>query len=194
MIALAALLPQAPLQAQMSAARLADLEQDLMALRAQVGELRSMVEALQRENAGLRRDNETQAAGAAQAYVTLQQLDVSLRALRDELLAADSQVKREVTVEVSRQIERLAAQTEQAINAVASAAPSRPAPAAAPTFTFSNDFPKTGVEYTVQPGDTISGIAKKMNSTVKDIQNANKIADPTRLMAGQKLFIPQAKE
>ena len=194
LILFALALPFVPGSAQVSPQRIADLEQDILALRSQMGELRSTIEALQRDNAALRRSVDAQASGNQQAYATLQQLDAGLRNLRQELLAADSQLKKDVSVEVSRQIERLAEQTQQAINAMAGANQSRPrAPDPAPVA-FSDNFPKTGVTYTVQTGDTLSGIAKKMNSNVRDIQNANKIADPTRLMAGQILFIPQAKE
>lgn len=189
-LALAVVLAPSISSAQVSPARVADLEQDVMTLRAQIGELRSMVEVLQRENAALRQAVQTQAAGNQQAFATLAQVDAGLRNLREELLAADAQLKREVSVEVSRQIERLAGQTEDALNAIVASGNTRPRPPEK-QFTFSDDFPKTGVAYTVQPGDTLSGIAKKMNSDVRDIQNANKIADPTRLMAGQVLFIPQ---
>jgi LysM repeat protein len=192
-IVLATALPLHTAPAQVSAERVANLEQDLQALRWQIGELRTAVEALQRENAELRRTAATQAAGNQQAYATLQQLDAGLRSLREDLLAADAQIKKEVSVEVSRQIERLAQQTQDALNAIAGASAARPR-APEPQVSFTDDFPKTGVAYTVQSGDTLSGIAKKMGSTVRDIQNANKIADPTRLMAGQVLFIPQAKE
>ena len=56
--------------------------------------------------------------------------------------------------------------------------------------TFSVDFPKKGQTYIVQSGDTLSRIAQKFGSTVKDIQNANNIADPNTVRIGQKLFIP----
>ena len=58
---------------------------------------------------------------------------------------------------------------------------------------FSDDFPKEGVSYTVQRGDTLSSIASRFGVPVKDITNANRIADPTRLQAGQTLFVPGAK-
>lgn len=55
---------------------------------------------------------------------------------------------------------------------------------------FSVDFPKKGQTYTVKSGDTLSRIAKKFGSTVKDIQNANNLADPNNVRIGQELFIP----
>lgn len=174
--------------------RLADLEQDLMILRNQVGEIRIAMEALQRENAALRQAlNNQSSAGANQSYVTLQQLDNSIRALRQELQSADSRTKAEVITEVTRQIERLAGQTQQAMTALAGAVQSSPQ-APAQVINFSDDFPKNGVAYVVKPGDTLSGIARDLNASIRDIQNANKIADPKSLRAGQTLFIPQRKE
>lgn len=173
--------------------RLADLEQDLMILRNQVGELRIAMEALQRENASLRQAlNSQNQAAANQGYVTLQQLDNAIRALRQELQSADTRNKAEVIAEVTRQIERLANQTQQAMSALAGAVQSAPqAPAQA--ISFSDDFPKNGVAYVVKSGDTLSGIARDFNASIRDIQNANKIADPKSIRAGQTLFIPQRK-
>ncbi|HET7536431.1 MAG TPA: LysM domain-containing protein, partial [Candidatus Didemnitutus sp.] len=81
-----------------------------------------------------------------------------------------------------------AKQTQAAIDAVAKNQATRPV-----VQNFSDDFPKEGVDYTVQAGDSIDLIAKKTNSKAKDIINANKLSDPSKIQAGQKLFIPQAK-
>jgi len=45
------------------------------------------------------------------------------------------------------------------------------------------------VTYTVRPGDTLSGIAKKHNTTTSSIARANGISDPRKLKPGQKLKI-----
>jgi formylglycine-generating enzyme required for sulfatase activity/serine/threonine protein kinase len=57
--------------------------------------------------------------------------------------------------------------------------------------TFSDDFPKMGVSYTVQRGDSLSRIAHRFNASVDDIRNANRISDETKIKVGQVLFIPQ---
>jgi LysM repeat protein len=87
-------------------------------------------------------------------------------------------------------MEKLANETQAAINALAKGAVLRPAVS---TPAFADDYPKEGATYTVQRGDTLSSIAHKTNARIQDIVNANKIADPTRLQAGQTLFIPQQK-
>jgi LysM repeat protein len=44
--------------------------------------------------------------------------------------------------------------------------------------------------YTVQRGDTVSGIARKYGLTVKDLVEANDIINPNLIFPGQKLVIP----
>jgi lysozyme len=49
----------------------------------------------------------------------------------------------------------------------------------------------TTVSYTVKPGDTLSAIAIKFNTTVKAIADLNHIADPNLIFVGQVLQIPK---
>ena len=65
---------------------------------------------------------------------------------------------------------------------VASGEPARPA-------VVDNNSGRAGY-YTVKPGDTLSGIAARFNTTVKAIQAANNIADPRVIRSGQVLVIP----
>jgi hypothetical protein len=58
------------------------------------------------------------------------------------------------------------------------------APTAAPTPAPSH------ATYTVQSGDTLSGIAKKFSTTVQALMDLNGITDPGRLKIGQVLQIP----
>jgi membrane-bound lytic murein transglycosylase D len=44
--------------------------------------------------------------------------------------------------------------------------------------------------YTVKPGDTVAGIAKKLRVTRGDLSEANSLGLSTRLAAGQKLIVP----
>ncbi len=63
-----------------------------------------------------------------------------------------------------------------------------PTPAATPTPT---PAPQT---YTVQPGDTLLGIAERFGITVEDLQGKNELVDPNSIFAGQKLELPQPGE
>ena len=56
---------------------------------------------------------------------------------------------------------------------------------------FTDNYPKSGVSYEVQSGDTLSQIAVQFGSKVEYIQNANQINDPARdLRVGDIIFIP----
>lgn len=47
----------------------------------------------------------------------------------------------------------------------------------------------TTTTYTVKPGDTLSGIAKKYGTTVSTLQKLNNISNPNKIYAGQKIKI-----
>ena len=112
------------------------------------------------------------------------------RRLEGGISAQNETLKREIISLVKKDLESMAAQTNANMQKLAAAIGTRPQ-ANLPT-TFSDDYPKTGVTYTVQAGDSISKIARKMNSKIKWIQDANKIADPSRgLRIGDEIFVPQ---
>ncbi len=54
------------------------------------------------------------------------------------------------------------------------------APAATPTPAF----------YVVQPGDTLSAIAAKLDVSIEELQEVNHITDPNLIQVNQKLIIP----
>jgi LysM repeat protein len=116
--------------------------------------------------------------------VSVAQFNSALADLEKALRGSD----RDLALQLTQQMERLAKQTQAALDTLAKSAATR-APTVSTSFT--EDYPRQGVTYTVQSGDTLAGIAQRFNSSVRDIQNANKIADPTRLQVGQVLFIPQ---
>ena len=161
---------------------MANLRQDVMLLTQRVGELTMTVEQLNRENSALQ-------AKAGQSYVTIEQLNRAVADLNRTIQGALSDQKREVLSQVAGQIERLGKQTNAALDALANNQATRPAV----QTSFGDDFPKEGINYTVQAGDTLGEIARKNNAKLQDIVNANKIADPTRIRVGQTLFIPQGK-
>lgn len=169
----------------------ANLNQDMALIAQQVKTLRLEIEELNRENARLR----SQIAAATsnrdtQAQIT--NLSGAIDTLRREYRAADEEAKKQIIEEVSRQINALARETQGAINSVAKAVDSQPQ--IQETVHFSDDYPKTGKPYTVRSGDTLSKIARDHGSTVKHIQNANKIVNPSRdLRVGETIFIPVAQ-
>jgi LysM repeat protein len=161
---------------------MASLREDVRLLQQRVGELSLSVEQLARENSALQ-------AKAGQSFVTIEQLNHAVADLNRTMQAALADQKREVLNQVGSQLEKLARQTQAAVDAVAKNQAARPAIQS----TFSEEYPKEGISYTVQAGDTLAVIAKKTNSRVQDIINANKIADPSKIRVGQTLFIPQGK-
>jgi len=161
---------------------LTSIREDVRLLTQRVGELSLSVEQLTRDNAALQ-------AKAGQSYVTLEQLNKAIADINHTLQSALAENKRETLAQVGSQMEKLARQTQAAIDAVAKNQATRPAV----QTTFTENFPKEGINYTVQAGDTLSGIAQKTSARVQDIVNANKITDPTRIRVGQTLFIPQGK-
>jgi len=180
----------APLSAQSDNLRVsvANLRQDVNLLAQNVKALRLEIEEMRRENARLR----AQVAAASSDQDTEAQignLSTAIEKLRREYRQADEAQKKQIIDEVSRQMDTLAKETQSAINAVAKAVDS--APNVSTPVHFSEDYPKTGITYTVHSGDTLSQIARQHGSSVKDIQNANKISNPARdLHVGETIFIP----
>jgi LysM repeat protein len=185
----AALLAATNLPAQRAdpnAVALANLREDVRILQQTVGELRFTVEQLQRDN----RELAGQAESGRAAYVTLAQLNEAVASLRHATEIELAEQKRETIQTVGEKIAVLAKQTQAAVDALARGQASRPAIATQ----FNDDFPKEGCTYTVQAGESLSAIAKKFGVSMKIIQNANRLADPTKLRVGQSIFIPGAKE
>jgi LysM repeat protein len=171
---------------------LANLGEDVRGLKQRVNELQLRVEQLEKENNDLR----GKAAGAGQSYATVAQLNEAIAELNRSIKTAAAGAKNETLQQVSVQMEKLANQTNAAIDSLAHSTTARPpttSPAAVRPTTFSDDYPKEGVNYTVQKGETLAVIAKKTGAKQQDIINANKISDPSRIQVGQSLFIPGGK-
>lgn len=156
---------------------IAGLREDIRILDERTRQLTVEVEQLKRENNGLRAQGEAN-------YVTMAQMTAALADLERALRAGD----KELAVQISKDMERLAKQTNAALDALAKGTARSSQPAVQFTPLPANT---PGTTYEVQPGDTLASIAARFNSSVKDIQNANRIADPTKLQVGQTLFIPQ---
>lgn len=179
-----------PVIAQSSDVRVvvAGLNQDVSLLAQQVKSLRLELESVMRENARLRSEVAALKSDSQNA-TQLNSLSAGLENLRREYRAADEAQKQQIISEVTRQINALSQEMQSAFDTVASAVSSQPS--ISTPVRFSEDYPKTGITYTVRPGDTLSKIAREQGSTIKHIQNANKIVDPSRdLQVGQTIFIP----
>lgn len=172
------------LHAQSLPVEVANLREDVRGLAQRLGELALRIEQLERENAELR----GQLAAAGRAQVTLAQLREGLAESAREARAAVAASKAETLQQVATQMEKLAKQTNAALESLA-----RTNGARVPAAGFSEDFPREGISYTVQKGDTLAVIARKTGARPQDIINANKLADPSRIQAGQVLFIPGGK-
>ncbi|MES1167678.1 MAG: peptidoglycan-binding protein, partial [Oleiharenicola lentus] len=128
---------------------LAALRQDVMELRQRVGALELTIEQLNRDNGALQEK-------ANRSYATVEQLNKAIADVNRTLQSELGDQKREILAQVSGQMEKLGRQTNAALDAMAKSQVTRPTV----QTTFSDDFPKEGVNYTVVAGDTLSGIAK----------------------------------
>ena len=179
-LAVALAVPSLPAQVE-----LANMREDLRGLIQRVGDLSLRVEQLERENAELR----GKAGAAEKSYVTLTQLNDAIASINQTIRSSAATTKSETLQQVSVQMEKLAKQTNTAIDSLAKGMATRNTV----QTTFSEDYAKEGISYTVQKGDTLAVIAKKTGAKTQDIINANKISDPSRINAGQTLFIPGGK-
>jgi LysM repeat protein len=163
---------------------LANLREDVRGLTQRVGDLTLRVEQLERENVALR----SKAGTTEKNSATLVQLNDAIADLNRDFKAAVASAKAETLQQVGAQLEKLANQTNAALDSLAKAQATRPPVQA----TFAENYPKEGASYTVQKGDTLALIARKTGSKQQDIINANKLADPSHLEVGQTLFIPNS--
>lgn len=161
----------------------ANLREDVRGLSQRVAELSLRLEQLERENADLRRKS----AAAEKAGAGTAQFKEALADLNRDLRAAIATSKTETLQQVASQMEKLAKQTNAALDSLGKGG-AKPAAGG-----FTDDYAKDGVSYTVQKGDTLATIARKTGSRQQDIINANRLADPSRITVGQTLFIPGGK-
>ncbi|HXQ81134.1 MAG TPA: LysM peptidoglycan-binding domain-containing protein [Opitutaceae bacterium] len=173
----------------------ADLREDVRGLSQRIGELTLRVEQLEHENAQLRA--KVAALDRAGDFVTSAQFNAAVADLNASIKTSVGSSRTEILQEVATQMEKLARQTNAALDSIArtgTTAQARPAgQAQGPAPAFGSAYPKEGVSYTVQKGDSIGLIAKKTGARAQDIIDANKLADPSRIQAGQVLFVPGGK-
>lgn len=174
-------------------AEVADLREDVRGLSQRVAELSLRVEQLEHENAQLKA--KAAALDRGSDLVTSAQLNTAVADLNASIKSSVASSRSEILQVVADQMEKLAKQTNAALDSIAKAdAAAQVRPIAQPGAAASGDAnPRRGVSYTVQKGDSIGIIAKKTGTRAQDIIDANKLADPSRIQAGQVLFIPGGK-
>ena len=176
-------------------AEIADLREDVRGLTQRLSELSLRVEQLEHENAELKAA--VASLGKNGDSVTPAQLNAAVADLNAAIKASVASARTEILQQVATQMESLAKQTNAALDSLAKAGAAGPAkspglaPGAKPAF--GDAYPREGISYTVQKGDTIGLIAKKTGAKTQDIIDANRLTDPSRIQAGQVLFVPGGK-
>jgi LysM repeat protein len=168
-------------QTAASSIDVANLREDVRGLTQRVGDLTLRLEQLERENNDLK-----SRVSSDRTYATTLQLTQAVDDLERTIHGAVATSKAETLQQVATQLEKLAKQTNAALDSLAKTQATRPTVQS----NFSEDYVKEGSNYTVQKGDTIAVIAKKTGARAQDIVNANKLSDPSRIVVGQTLFIP----
>jgi nucleoid-associated protein YgaU len=171
--------------AQSPQIEIANLREDVRGLTQRVTELTLRLEQIERENTEWRR----RATAADKNYATMAEVKEAVEEMARTARSAVSTSKAEVLQQVAAGMEKLAKQTNAALESVAKS----PATRTAVQTIFAEDYAKEGMSYTVQKGDSLASIAKKTGAKQHDIINANKISDPSRITTGQTLFIPAGK-
>ena len=188
--------------------KVVSLYQDVSLLTEQLGQLKLELESVRRENQQLiqeldenRKSQNQLVEGVNQFFENLEE---RLGRIETEVSKGNSNTdKNQIVTEVSAQINQLAVRTQEAIDVLAKSLDEvRMGKAKIKKSThsnysvsnenptFNNDYPKNGIPYEVQSGDSLSKIASKYKSKVSYIINANRLANPNALQVGQTLFIP----
>ena len=207
--------PGAPtVRADAAAADLANLHEDLSGANQRLAELTLRVEQLEHDNAELKARLGSQDRGG----VSEAQLDAAVATLNASTRAAIASARTEILQRVATQLEKLARQTNAALDAIdkgQAGRAARPAPdpgaaeagaspaaqASPPAARGTGDGAAAPVSpaapaaagarsYTIQKGDTLGAIARRTHASVRAIMAANAITDPSMIQAGQVLAIP----
>jgi len=140
------------------------------------------------------------AAGGAQASVSAQ-LNAQSASVNSALNSLEQRLNARIE-DMGKQVNRALREQERQVNAAlgkrggaregSRVAPPPAAPAAGGgTAPAPADMPRTGSEYTVRTGDTLTKIARRNNSRVEWIKAANPGIHVRTLQPGKKIFVPQ---
>jgi len=170
---------------------LANLKQDQELTSRELNTIRSEVEMLRREYAQLRVvvDQVQRFLSQSQGQENSKFTELQNKVLVLELAIKQTEKARSLMQEeLNKKFQQIVEQMNSGFEQVTSV---KSAQAKASTPTFSSDYPKNGFVHKVDKGETVSSIAKKYESQVNWIINANQIADPTKVFVGRELFVPQ---
>ena len=178
-----------PLSKTFGNVQVANLKQDLELISRELAGLRSEVELLRRENAQLRVvvDSISQKYKSDQVDSSTQMVQINGRLSALEKRVQSNAVSQgKIQTSFNQQIQELIKQMNNGFEKISKGTVSQ-----SPAQTFSTDYPQKGFVHKVEKGETVSSIAKKYESKVKWIIDANQIADPTKVYVGKELFVPQ---
>ena len=163
----------------------ADLSQDITLMDRQIRSLSLEIEILKDNQA------ETNNRPSLRALeMKLNQMGNDLNALKLALSAQERRIKQAVLDEVNKQMNVYVSNINSRLGYIDDSENKLDV-----KEVFSDNYPKSGVSYEVQSGDTLSQIAVQFGSRVEYIQNANQINDPARdLLVGDIIFIPLTEE
>lgn len=158
----------------------ADLTQDFSALDRQVRSIQFELELL-KEN----QNSEPTDKAIRLLNAKILKVENELKNLRMEMAQRDRALGEQLLSKVTARLDEYFKSLNQSMGA------SQMVESASQSLEFSDNYPKTGLSYEVQSGDTLSQIALKFGSTVRFIQDANQIQNPARdLRVGDTIFIP----
>jgi len=101
-----------------------------------------------------------------------------------EIVRSDREkLRSQITEDLATKIEKVAVKQQKALEASQRQTVSPPA-------NNQSSAARSGYEHKVEPGQTLSEIARGYNTTVSKIIKANNIKDPSTIRVGQILFIP----
>ncbi|MFL2848469.1 MAG: LysM peptidoglycan-binding domain-containing protein [Coraliomargaritaceae bacterium] len=172
-------------QNQEARALVADLSQDIALMDRQIRGLKLDIEIL--------KDNQLETLNKSSVRsleLKLNQMSNDLNALKDAVSAQEKRIKQAVLDDVAKQMNAYVSQINTQIGFTENQASNGDV-----KKVFSDTYPKSGVSYEVQSGDTLSQIAVQFGSKVQYIQDANQINDPARdLRVGDIIFIPLTED
>lgn len=179
-----------PLFAQSN--QMAGMQQDIADLKTEVEKLKlenqDLRDSLAREKASKAPASSTAEANTRQRKEILDEVDRRLKQQTADVNAALAEITRQVNTALNKPS---AVKTKPATTN-ANNTPATTTETSTPSESLPTDIPHSGVTYRVKSGDSITRIARQLNSKPEWILKANKLSGPTALKADVEIFVPQA--